>query len=88
MPPPHSLPAKFADFLEHWQALRVGGAVPHLSTFLDKVIPAFQPWVGIVDVDADDEHLIRLMGTGLVALFGVDATGKIFLRFPPPRSNR
>ncbi|TAL00595.1 MAG: hypothetical protein EPO08_13130 [Rhodospirillaceae bacterium] len=84
LPPPHYLPAKFADFLEHWQSLRVDGAVPRLAAFLDNVVPAFQPWVGIVDVNDRDFHEIRLMGTGLVACFGFDGTGKNFLTFPSP----
>jgi hypothetical protein len=76
----------FARYMEHWQSLRDGDAVPLLTSYLDSPLPDLQPWMGIVDIKSETDQPMRLMGTGLVGYFGADATGQNFLALQSPQS--
>jgi len=72
---PGDTPADIREFLVHWFRLRFAGAVPLLSDYLDRVHTQLQPFVMISDVGGPAAMRVRLMGTGLVAMLGQDATG-------------
>jgi hypothetical protein len=68
-------------FFEHWQSLRVDGAVPRLQDFLSKPHPTLQPNVAIKDVIPPKHLRVRLFGTRLVDVVGVDLTGMNIIDF-------
>jgi hypothetical protein len=68
-------------FLEHWQSLRVDGAIPRLQDFLSKPHPQLQPNVAIKDLVPPKLLRVRLFGTRLVDVVGVDLTGMNILDF-------
>jgi hypothetical protein len=77
------LPHRFKQFFSHWQSLRKRPAMPDLSAFLDRPLPAVQPWVSIFDVN-DTGLVLRLFGTGMVQFTGVDLTGKTLDDYAAP----
>jgi hypothetical protein len=64
------------SFVAHWQSLRVGGALPRLQDFLSAPHPVLQPNVAIKDIIPPRVLRIRLFGTGLADVAGVDVTGR------------
>lgn len=68
-------------FLAHWQSLRVDGAIPTLRDFLSKPNPRLQPNVAIKDVIPPRLLRVRLFGTHLVEVAGVDVTGRDLMVF-------
>lgn len=65
------------SFLAHWQSLpKAEGPVPHLRSYLDCPLPAFQPNVAIVDVLPGQGFRARLVGTGRVKLYERDLTNQ------------
>lgn len=68
-------------FLEHWQSLRVGDALPTLQDYLSKPNPLLQPNVAIKDMVLPKLLRVRLFGTRLVDVVGVDLTGMNILDF-------
>jgi hypothetical protein len=69
------------QFLAHWQSLRVGEALPTLKDFLGKPLPILQPNVAIKDVIPPKTLRVRLFGTRLVDVVGVDLTGHNLIDF-------
>jgi hypothetical protein len=69
------------SFLAHWQSLRVGGALPTLKDYLGKPHAALQPNVAIKDVLEPGNLRVRLFGTHLVEIAGVDPTGGNLMTF-------
>jgi hypothetical protein len=69
------------SFLAHWQSLRVGDALPTLQDYLGKPHPLLQPNVAIKDAVAPGHLNVRLFGTHLVEVAGVDATGQNLMVF-------
>ncbi len=69
------------SFLAHWQSLRVGDALPTLRDYLGKPHPRLQPNTAIKDVVAPGYLRVRLFGTHLVDVFGIDATGQNLMVF-------
>ena len=69
------------SFLAHWQSLRVSGALPTLQDHLGKPHPILQPNVAIKDVLAPGHLRVRLFGTHLVEIAGVDPTGQDLMTF-------
>ncbi|MGE4062952.1 MAG: PAS domain-containing protein [Rhodospirillaceae bacterium] len=69
------------SFLAHWQSLRVGGAIPTLKDYLGKPHPILQPNVAIKDVIGPGHLNVRLFGTHLVEVAGVDPTGQNLMVF-------
>lgn len=69
------------SFLAHWQSLRVGNALPTLRDYLSKPHPLLQPNTAIKDVVAPGYLRVRLFGTHLVDVFGVDVTGQNLMVF-------
>ncbi|MGE3334936.1 MAG: PAS domain-containing protein [Rhodospirillaceae bacterium] len=69
------------SFLAHWQSLRVGNALPTLQDYLSKPHPLLQPNTAIKDVVAPGYLRVRLFGTHLVDVFGVDVTGQNLMVF-------
>jgi len=69
------------SFLAHWQSLRVAGALPTLQDYLRKPHATLQPNVAIKDVLAPGHLRVRLFGTHLVEVAGVDPTGQNFMIF-------
>jgi hypothetical protein len=69
------------SFLAHWQSLRVGDALPTLQDYLSRPHPVLQPNVAIKDVVSPGHLNVRLFGTHLVEVFGVDATGQNLMVF-------
>lgn len=69
------------SFLAHWQSLRVGDALPTLKDYLGKPHPLLQPNVAIKDVVAPGHLNVRLFGTHLVDVAGVDPTGQNLMMF-------
>lgn len=67
-------------FHRHWQSLRDGAALPTLKDFLALPQPQLQPHVVIKDV-TDAGIRVRLHGTRLVELAGVDLTGQDLLAY-------
>jgi hypothetical protein len=64
-------------FVDHWQSLREGDALPTSQAFLDRAEPALQPLISLNDVDpAAGTNKVALFGTALVDLWKVDLTGK------------
>jgi hypothetical protein len=73
-------------FVEYWRGRRRDGGVPHRAD-LDPLIdvPALAPGFFIYDVvEGGGDFRLRLMGTGLVRLFGRDVTGKLLSEFWAP----
>ena len=63
------------SFFDHWNALpKNDGVLPHLRDYLDHPQPDLQPGVAIVDILADGQMNVRLVGTKRAALFGKDLT--------------
>jgi hypothetical protein len=69
------------SFLAHWQSLRVGDALPTLQDYLGKPHPLLQPNVAIKDAVAPGHLNVRLFGTHLVEIAGIDATGQNLMVF-------
>lgn len=69
------------SFLAHWQSLRVGDALPTLKDYLGIPHPSLQPNVAIKDVVLPRLLRVRLFGTRLSDLVGVDLTGMNILDF-------
>lgn len=82
---PGDTPDDIRDFLAHWFKLRIAGPVPLLSDYLDRVVPRLQPFVMISDVGGPTAMRVRLMGTGLVAMLGQDATGGTIDQYYAPQ---
>lgn len=62
--------------LEYWRKLSApDGKVPSRADFRPEDIPALLPVMMIFDINHEDICLIRLFGTGMVALTGSDITG-------------
>ena len=70
----HFLTPQCRDFLEHWQGLRQGEALPHTGAFLDVAPARLMPHVYILECQ-EDRFLVRFMGTGLVEFWQRDLTG-------------
>ncbi|MGE4062951.1 MAG: PAS domain-containing protein [Rhodospirillaceae bacterium] len=68
-------------FLEHWQSLRTGNALPRLQDFLSQPHPQLQPNVALKDLVPPNLLRVRLFGTRLVDVVGVDLTGQNILDF-------
>lgn len=68
-------------FLAHWKSLRAGEAIPTLKDFLAKPDPLLQPTVAIKDAIAPGLLRVRLFGTHLVEMTGLDPTGQDLLGF-------
>lgn len=69
------------SFVAHWQSLRVGNAVPTLRDYLSHPHPFLQPNTAIKDVVEPGYLRVRLFGTHLVDVFGVDITGQNLMVF-------
>lgn len=69
------------SFFAHWQSLRVGDALPTLKDYLGKPHPLLQPNTAIKDVVEPGYLRVRLFGTHLVDVFGVDVTGQNLMVF-------
>lgn len=70
------LTEKCARFFEHWKSIRAGNSIlPLQSEFLDNSNPEFAPFIYISEI-AENDVLVRLMGTGLVDRWGRDKTGE------------
>jgi hypothetical protein len=69
------------SFLAHWKSLRVGNALPTLQDYLGKPHPLLQPNVAIKDVVAPGQLKVRLFGTHLVEVAGIDPTGQNLMMF-------
>lgn len=81
---PAGLSAQAQSFVDHWQKLRQGDALPTSQSFLDNVEPALQPLVSLNDVDETGRNLVVLFGTELVELWQSDLTGKNVTEFITP----
>lgn len=69
------------SFLTHWQSLRVGDALPTLQDYLSRPHPVLQPNVAIKDVLEPGLLRVRLFGTHLVEVAGIDLTGQNLVDF-------
>ncbi|MBL8642286.1 MAG: PAS domain-containing protein [Rhodospirillaceae bacterium] len=61
-------------FFAHWRSIPRAGLIPALSDYLDRPKPDIQPFSMIVDLGPHGMP-VRLFGTGLTELLGLDATG-------------
>lgn len=68
-------------FYAHWSALRVGASLPLLKDFLARPEPQVQPNVVIKDIAPDRKIRVRLHGTRLGELAGVDLTGQDLIEY-------
>lgn len=69
------------SFLAHWQSLRRGDALPTLKDFLGTPHTELQPNVAIKDVMEPGFLRVRLFGTHLVDVAGMDLTGQNLIDF-------
>lgn len=76
--------AETSAFVDHWQSLRQGGALPTSQAFLDNVQPALQPLISLNDVDENGQNQVVLFGTELVEVWQSDLTGKNVAEFITP----
>jgi hypothetical protein len=81
--PNFALPEKFQEFQAHWMRLRGARRVPKLADFLDHPLPDVQPWICILDAPKNGALNVRLLGTAIVAFYGIDITGGNFLQAMP-----
>jgi hypothetical protein len=70
-----------SEFLTHWQSFRVDNALPTLKDYLGKPHPSLQPHTVIKDVIEPRYLKVRLHGTRLVELSGIDLTGQNLLQY-------
>lgn len=63
---------RVAAFWTYWASLPRAGAAPHLRDYLDRVPPDLQPSVLISDFYAADRNELRLIGTVMAEVMGVD----------------
>ncbi len=61
-------------FFAHWRSIPRAGLVPSLRDYLDVPRPDIQPWTIILDIEAHGLP-VRLFGTALTELMGLDGTG-------------
>lgn len=81
---PPDTPATIVEFFGHWLALYRERLPPTLGAYLDRAPPRLQPYVMITDVSATAPMRVRLMGTGITDLIGMDATGKTIDNYYSP----
>ena len=80
--------ARLRQFYGYWQAKSRDGLLPGRQDIDPVEIPDLLPWMMLVDpVPAEGGHRfrIRLVGTGIVARAGRDATGKWYEELFQPR---
>ena len=74
------------QFLAYWRSKRNGGAVPDRHDF-DPLVEVPSLAAGFFIYDVEDEardFRLRLMGTGLVQMFGRDVTGQLISSYWSP----
>lgn len=76
--------AECLAFADHWSGLREGGIIPTSEKFLDLPAPSLAGHAYILDL-IDGAPVVRLQGTRLEQVWGVDLTGGDFF---PGRSQR
>jgi hypothetical protein len=60
----------FVKFWQHWDALPKDDLLPHLSDYLDSVVPELQPLVSMMDILSPSDMRIRLLGTRITDMIG------------------
>lgn len=78
-----SVSDKCRGFLNHWLSLRTAGSHSvDYADFLDSPHPLYAPFIYITECD-QGAIIIRLMGTGLVELWGRERTGDVMAKDQP-----
>jgi hypothetical protein len=68
---------RLAQLFDYWERKRAGRAMPKRSDIDPGEIAQLLPFIKIVEVvDDGARYRYRLVGTGIVRVFGVDFTGK------------
>lgn len=68
------LPPGVQEFLDHWRSFPRTGLVPHIRAYLDRVVAHLQPNVLMLDVVSAERLEVRLFGTRLADITGMEIT--------------
>ncbi len=75
--------AELQSFWTSWIQLRGSRALPHYRDLFEGLPPTLIPHMVVLENMADDNHLVRFVGTSVVSMWGTDNTNDILAAVVP-----